>query len=194
MTPRNCNSVSEESFEGYEETVTETSEQTVEVCQETVQENLCEFVAVEEIQNTTDDEEHVFIINVDNQEMTMSEEVTLCEAVTEVGSPCSQDEMPVFSVTEITNVGDSDEMTMSCVTTDNVCEVNCFEAEACLDFEVATIESLEDTASTHSSVSTEDIVKTVNAEIVMMDCSDVAMVSTEEVPTDPQQSACIRRG
>lgn len=194
MSPRNCNSVSEKSFDTNEEVLIQTSEQTAEVCHETVQENHCDFVSVEEIQSTMEGDDHVVIINVDNQEMTGPEEVTVCEEVAEIASPCSQDEMPVFSVTEVTNVGESEEITMSCVTTDNVCEVNCFETEACLDFEVAMVESLDDSASTHSSVSTEDIVKTVNAEIMMMNSDDVAMVSNEEVPTDPQQSACIRRG
>lgn len=183
--------MSENTLEVNEEIQTETIDQTAEVVQETVQENCCEFVAVEEIQSTMENaEDHVVIIDVDSQEMATPEEVTFCEPVMEVGS---QEEIPVFSFTEVTEVGGTEEMT--CVSSnDLVCEVNCFETEsASLDFEVAMVESLDDSASTHSSVSTEDIIKTVNAEIVMMDCSEM-MVLSEEVPTNPQQNALIRRG
>lgn len=130
-------------------------------------------------------------MNCDSQEMLITEEVCVCDPVMEVGS---QEDVPVFSVTEVKDVAGSEEMTMACEATDlNVCEVNCFETEASLDFEVAMVDSLDDSTSTHSSISTEDIVKTVNAEIVMMDCNEV-MMTAEEVPSNPQQNAFIRRG
>lgn len=159
--------------------------------EEVAQQDLCEFVAVEEVHNEEDNENTVGIVmDCVDQEVSVPEETTLCEPVMEMEV---QEDLPVFSVSEVKDISSTEEMTMACESTDNVCVVNCFETVAPLDFEVAMVESLDDSASTHSSTSNEDIVQTLNTEIVMMECNEV-MMSAEEVPADPQQNAFIRRG
>lgn len=152
--------------------------------QEPLNASHCEFITVDEIQNS-DQENRVEVVNCNEQVFT--EEV--CNPVMEVGC---QEEVPVFSVTEVNSVDENNEVTIACESTDfDVCEVDCFETAAPLNFEVATVDSMDD--STNSSVSSEDFVKTVNTEIVMMDCSEIIMTA-EEVPSNPQQNALIRRG
>ncbi|XP_031559552.1 rac guanine nucleotide exchange factor JJ-like [Actinia tenebrosa] len=183
ITRRNCQSFSE--------CDNDVEDANLEVAvEEVVQQDMCEFVAVEEVNNVEENTGGIVMDSVE-QEVFVPEQMTSCEPVMEMEV---QQDLPVFSVSEVKDISSTEEMTMSCESPDGVCVVNCFETVASLDFEVATVESLDDSASTHSSTSNEDIVQTLNTEIVMLECNDEVMMSAEEVPANPQQNAFIRRG
>ncbi|EDO37558.1 predicted protein [Nematostella vectensis] len=147
---------------------------------------------VQEVQEVQDDE--VFLVtcveestdSMENRPPSKSEAIVVnhCEEAVLIATEQTCNE--ISTVAESTCLSDGGNL---------VCEmVECVESDShSVEYEVAMLDSSDDALSTFSATSSEDIVRTVNSEVVMECCESELMTSADTTVT-PEQNALIRRG